>query len=86
MPLVLETFTGSVTESFIVVHKNRMTGIDQIPATPTFDIEPNEKARIKMSGQEIQGSSAYYYSVRDRLTTLLAKATSGYRIITTIVL
>jgi len=45
MPSVLETLTDSVTESFIVVHKNRMTGIDQIPATPTFDIEPKNKCR-----------------------------------------
>jgi len=52
MPSVLETLTDSVTESFIVVHKNRMTGIDQIPVTPTFDIEPNKKRRTVIISKE----------------------------------
>ena len=40
MPLVLETLAASEPESFIAVHKIEVTGIVQIPVTPTFDIEP----------------------------------------------
>ncbi|MFY9376880.1 MAG: hypothetical protein WAP58_01590, partial [Peptococcia bacterium] len=42
MLLVLKTLTAFAPGSFIAVHNKdkKVTGIDHLPVTPTFDIEP----------------------------------------------
>ncbi|MFY9376841.1 MAG: hypothetical protein WAP58_01395, partial [Peptococcia bacterium] len=45
MLLVLKTLTAFAPGSFIAVHNKdkKVTGIDHLPVTPTFDIEPQYK-------------------------------------------